>query len=193
MMNFKRLSLTVALAGIVAGCSMPPMKGPQVVDRNASNTQVAATQTESPDALLAKASKAQPIEAAQYKLAAARRMIELGDEDRAKSLLADIDTSILPPALRFDILSLQTRQAIDDNDPDQALSYLAYMPALSTLPEEDVLLSEQLYAVDLLVFTALGYKGLQLRERAMRDIKARLIGKTGMGVFDRLKVFIDRH
>jgi outer membrane PBP1 activator LpoA protein len=146
MMNFKRLSLTVALAGIVAGCSMPPMKGPQVVDRNASNTQVAATQTESPEALLAKASKAQPIEAAQYKLAAARRMIELGDEDRAKSLLADIDTSILPPALRFDILSLQTRQAIDDNDPDQALSYLAYMPALSTLPEEDVLLSEQLYA-----------------------------------------------
>jgi outer membrane PBP1 activator LpoA protein len=146
MMNFKRLSLVVALASIVAGCSMPPMQGPQVVDRNNSNNSATVSQNESPDSLLAKAAKAQPIEAAKYTLAAARRLIELGDEERAKSLLADIDTSTLPPSLRFDILSLQTRQAIDANDPDQALSYLAYMPALSTLPEEDVLLSEQLYA-----------------------------------------------
>lgn len=145
-MNLKRLSLSVALSTLIVGCAMPPMQSPDVIDRNGNrNTQQTGSQL-SVESLISQANSAQPIQAAQLKLAAAQQLIARSEEDRALSLLDGIDTDILPPALRFDILSLQTQRAIQANDAERALSYLAYMPSLSTLPEEDVLLSEQLYA-----------------------------------------------
>jgi outer membrane PBP1 activator LpoA protein len=146
MMNLKRLSLTVALSALIAGCAMPPMQSPDVVDRSGNtNTQQSGMQMPV-ESLIDQANSAPPIQSAQLKLEAAKQLIARGEEDHALSLLDGIDTDILPPALRFDILSLQTQRAIQANDAERALSYLAYMPSLSTLPEEDVLLSEQLYA-----------------------------------------------
>lgn len=133
-MNFKRLSLTVLLATVITGCATPPPYSGGKAPARDVNT------------LVAQAEQASPIKAAELKLQAAQLLLDQGREDDAANLLADTDTSNLPPALRFDIISIQTRQALRENDGDRALSYLAYMPALETLPEGELYQAEQLYA-----------------------------------------------
>ncbi|SFG63575.1 penicillin-binding protein activator [Neptunomonas qingdaonensis] len=142
MMILKRLSLTVALTSLIAGCAMPPTS-PLTVRDSQSTTAYQEADIES---LLAQAGQSMPIRAAELRLQAAQLLIAQGDTERATQILSDIDTSILPPGLQFAVIRLQTQQALDNNDAEQALSYLAYMPSLSTLAEDDVLLSERLFA-----------------------------------------------
>jgi hypothetical protein len=144
MMNFKRLSLTVLLTGLIAGCAMPRMPPPVVINSGAAPTQSA--QQSGVELLLSQARAASPIQAAQLKLQAAEILVSQGDAAGAARLLSDIDTRNLPPSLQFDIIRIQTQQALADNNPQQALSYLAYMPSINSLPADDVLTSEQLYA-----------------------------------------------
>lgn len=139
-MILKRLSLTVALTSLIAGCAMPPMSPPLVTEGQSSSQEANI------ESLLAQARRSSPIRSAELKLQAAQLLASQGEPDHAADILADIDISILPPSLQFNIIRLKTQQALDSNDGEQALSYLAYMPSLSTLPEGDVLLSEQLYA-----------------------------------------------
>jgi outer membrane PBP1 activator LpoA protein len=141
MMILKRLSLTVVLTSLIAGCAMPPMSPPLVISSQSSSYQAIDI-----DSLLTQARQSTPIRAAELKLQAAQILADQGDPGRAADILKDIDTSILPPKLQFNVIRLQTQQALQNNDAQQALSYLAYMPSLSTLPEGDALLSEQLYA-----------------------------------------------
>lgn len=141
-MILKRLSLTVALTSLIAGCAMPPTS-PLTVRDSQSTT---AYQEADINSLLAQARQSTPIRSAELKLQAAQLLIAQGDTAYAAEILKDVDTSALPPNLQFDVIRLQTQQALQNNDGQQALSYLAYMPSLSTLPENDVLLSEQLYA-----------------------------------------------
>lgn len=143
-MNFKRLSLTVLLTGFIAGCAMPRMPPPVVINSGAAPTQSA--QLSGVELLLSQARTASPIQAAQLKLQAAEILVSQGDTAGAARLLSDIDTRNLPPALQFDIIRIQTQQALADKNPQQALSYLAYMPSINSLPADDVLVSEQLYA-----------------------------------------------
>ncbi|MGY8873039.1 MAG: penicillin-binding protein activator, partial [Pseudomonadales bacterium] len=151
MMILKRLSLIVTLTSFIAGCAMPPMSPPLVTGSLPSSSQEANI-----DSLLSQRSS--PIRAAELKLQAAQLLAAQGEQDRASDILKDIDTAILPPTLQFNIIKLQTQQALDNNDGEKALSYLAYMPSLSTLPEGDALLSEQLYA------DAYGLNGQSLEE-----------------------------
>lgn len=141
-MILKRLSLTVALTSLIAGCAMPPTS-PLTVTTSQSST---AYQEANIDSLLAQARESTPIRSAELKLQAAQLLMTQGDTERATDILKNIDTSTLPPTLQFNIIRLQTQQALDNNNGEQALSYLAYMPSLNTLPETEVLLSEQLYA-----------------------------------------------
>ncbi len=141
-MILKRLSLTVALTSLIAGCAMPPTSPLTVTDLDSTT----AYQEADINSLLAQARQSTPIRSAELRLQAAQLLIAQGDAARATDILKDIDTSALPPSLQFNVIRLQTQQALDNNDGEQALSYLAYMPSLSTLPENDVLLSEQLYA-----------------------------------------------
>ena len=143
-MNFKRLSLTVLLTGLIAGCAMPRMPPPVVINSGAAPTQSA--QQSGVELLLSQARAASPIQAAQLKLQAAEILVSQGDATGAARLVSDIDTRNLPPSLQFDIIRIQTQQALADNNPQQALSYLAYMPSINSLPADDVLTSEQLYA-----------------------------------------------
>ncbi|BBB28903.1 penicillin-binding protein activator [Neptunomonas japonica] len=153
MMILKRLSLIVTLTSIIAGCAMPPMSPPLVTGSLPSSSQEANV-----DSLLSQAQRSSPIRAAELKLQAAQLLASQGEQDRASDILKDIDTANLPPTLQFNIIKLQTQQALDNNDGEKALSYLAYMPSLSTLPEDDALLSEQLYA------DAYGLNGQSLEE-----------------------------
>lgn len=141
-MILKRLSLTVALTSLIAGCAMPPTSPLTVRDLESTT----AYQEADINSLLAQASQSTPIRSAELRLQAAQLLIAQGDAARATEILKDVDTSALPPSLQFNIIRLQAQQALDNNDGQQALSYLAYMPSLNTLPEDDVLLSEQLYA-----------------------------------------------
>ncbi|SIT09344.1 hypothetical protein SAMN05421760_11453 [Neptunomonas antarctica] len=141
-MILKRLSLTVALTSFIAGCAMPPISPPLVISSQSST----AYQDIDIDSLLTQARQSTPIRAAELKLQAAQILADQGEPERAADILKDIDTSTLPPTLQFNVIRLQTQQALENNDGQQALSYLAYMPSLSTLPEGDALLSEQLYA-----------------------------------------------
>jgi outer membrane PBP1 activator LpoA protein len=153
MMILKRLSLIVTLTSIIAGCAMPPMSPPPVIGSQASSVQEANA-----DTLLKQARQSPPIRAAELMLHAAQLLVSRGEYDKASDILQDIDTTNLPPTLQFNIIKLQTQQALDNNDGEKALSYLAYMPSLSTLPEGDALLSEQLYA------DAYGLNGQSLEE-----------------------------
>lgn len=142
MTNVKRLSLTVVVSSLFAGCAAPPTTSPTVSQSSA--IEIANYDSEV-QALLRRADIEQPIAAAELKLRAAERLVTQGKPEQAAKVLADVDTSNLPPKLRFDIIRIQTEQALNNQQGKQALSYLAYMPSLSTLPPEDLAISEQLY------------------------------------------------
>lgn len=142
MTNVKRLSLTVVVSSLFAGCAAPPTTSPTVSQSSA--IEIADYDSEV-QALLRRADIEQPIAAAELKLRAAERLVTKGQPEQAAKVLADVDTSNLPPKLRFDIIRIQTEQALNNQQGEQALSYLAYMPSLSTLPPEDLAISEQLY------------------------------------------------
>ncbi len=144
-MNLKRLSLTVVLTGLIAGCAMPRMPPAVVMNSGVVNTQP-TTQLSGVDLLLSQARAASPIQAAQLKLQAAEILVSQGDTAGAARLLSDIETRSLPPSLQFDIIRIQTQQALVENNPQQALSYLAYMPSINSLPADDILVSDKLYA-----------------------------------------------
>lgn len=141
-MNMKRLSLTVALTALIAGCAVPPTTPPSVSTGKASTNTV----IQDADYLLSLARSAQPIRAAELKTQAAEQLIARGELDRADRILAGIDTAILPPSLQFTVISLRARQALSNQQGEAALGYLANMPSLSTLPDNQARLSESLYA-----------------------------------------------
>lgn len=145
-MNLKQLSLTVALSSLIAGCAMPPpMPQPPVVS-SGTESRPARQQESQIDLLISAADKAQPIRAAELKLQAAQLFINEGKNSQAMALLEEVDTTHLPPSLQFNIIKIKTEGALSNQDSQQALSYLAYMPSLETLPEADRYASDQLYA-----------------------------------------------
>lgn len=138
MMNAKQLSLGIMLTTLLAGCAMPPpMPAPHPTRPQAGMDA---------NALLARARQSQPIQAAELRLQAARQLIRAGETSQAQQILTAIDTRDLPPGLQFDILKLQTQDALARQEPAQALGYLAYMPTLDSLPQEQISQGSQLYA-----------------------------------------------
>lgn len=129
MISLKHLYLSTALTALLAGCAMPPMGPPPVHQSLPSHTPTSA-----------------PIGAAQQRLEEAQVLMAQGQKQQALALLQGIDLAILPPSLQFDIIKLQTEDALARHNPQQALSYLANMPATGTLPEQAQLISQELYA-----------------------------------------------
>ncbi|MCV6588430.1 MAG: penicillin-binding protein activator [Marinobacterium sp.] len=138
----KHLSLTAtALALTLAGCTGNPPKPPApVADRTPAQAADPMTTIEQ---LLDRAEKAAPIASAQLKADAARQLIELGRQQDASRVLAQINTRLLPPALAFDIMQLQARDALDRDEPQQALEFLN-QPQQAPLPDEQALALSEL-------------------------------------------------
>ena len=118
MMNLRRLSFgLIVTASLLAGCSTPNVP-PQVVDAT-TPAQAAGV-----DELLSQARDAAPIRSAELRLQAARLLTRQGERERAEQILAEIDTSILPPSLAFEIAKLRAGEAMQQNQADAALRYL---------------------------------------------------------------------
>ncbi|NVK43326.1 MAG: penicillin-binding protein activator [Oceanospirillaceae bacterium] len=130
MTNPLRLSLAAALvAALLAGCSTPAFMRPAP-----SATTAAERQQNEIATLLDEAAHAQPIRAAELRTEAARLLIQQNRRDEAIRLLERIDTDSLPPILRFDIAKLKAGTALEQQDSQQALVYLAEMPSSEPLP-----------------------------------------------------------
>lgn len=118
MMNLRRLSFgLIVTATLIAGCSTP-VTPPQVVDVTGSTSSLSV------DALLSQARDAAPIRSAELRLQAAQLLTQRGERERAEQILAEIDTSILPPSLAFEIAKLRAGEAMHQNQADAALRYL---------------------------------------------------------------------
>ncbi|GGO82552.1 penicillin-binding protein activator [Marinobacterium nitratireducens] len=130
MTNPLRLSLAAALtAALLAGCSTPSFMRPAPV----ATTKAEQQQNKIAD-LLDEATRAQPIRAAELRTEAARLLIQQNRRDEAIRILERIDTASLPPILRFDIAKLKAGTALEQQDSQQALAYLAEMPSSEPLP-----------------------------------------------------------
>lgn len=122
MMIRRHLSLTaVALTLGLAGCTgnptvTPPANQPALNDAADTMAQV--------ERLLEKAESAAPIRAARLKADAARTLISLNRKQDASRVLSQINTTLLPPGLAFEITAMQAEDALSRQQPEQALQYL---------------------------------------------------------------------
>ncbi|WP_286239715.1 penicillin-binding protein activator [Neptuniibacter halophilus] len=113
-----RLSLSAILISIIiSGCSTPTSMS-QAPQSAADRDQARITR------LLDQADSAKPIKAAELRAEAAELLIALGNKEQAALVLDQIEISLLPPALRFDIAKLQAQSAIEQNRPERALQQL---------------------------------------------------------------------
>jgi len=122
--------LAILLGTIISGCSVQsPSKPPISATEQSRNS---ATE------LLEKAKKAKPIKAAELRAEAAQILLSINQKENAFQVLNDIDISLLPPTMRFDIAKLKAEAAIEENQPEKALDNLAQLKALSQtgLPKE---------------------------------------------------------
>ncbi|EAR59728.1 penicillin-binding protein activator [Neptuniibacter caesariensis] len=113
-----RLSLSaIVISAIITGCSVPTSvtQPPQTTaERNQSQV----------DELLTEADKSKPIKAAQLKAQAAQLLLQMGKQSDAAFVLEQIDVSLLPPTMRFDIAKLQAEASISQSRPEKALDQL---------------------------------------------------------------------
>lgn len=141
MMIRRHLSLTaVALTLGLAGCTGNPTVTPPANPSALNNPANAMVQVEQ---LLKEAEQAAPIRAARLKADAARTLISLNRKQDASRVLSQINTTLLPPGLAFEITAMQAEDALNRQQPDQALEYLA-QPQTQPLPDEQALELSQL-------------------------------------------------
>lgn len=141
MMIRRHLSLTaVALTLGLAGCTGNPTVTPPANPSALNNPANAMAQVEQ---LLKEAEQAAPIRAARLKADAARTLISLNRKQDASRVLSQINTTLLPPGLAFEITAMQAEDALNRQQPDQALEYLA-QPQTQPLPDEQALELSQL-------------------------------------------------
>lgn len=136
MMIRRHLSLTAAVLALgLAGCTGTQVSQSPVSDSTPVTSQPDMAQVES---LLDRASRAAPIESAQLKAQAARLLIEQNRKRDASRVLKQINTTLLPPGLAFEIIALQAQDALEQADPQRALEYLA-QPRQAPLADDQAL------------------------------------------------------
>ncbi|MBY4676609.1 penicillin-binding protein activator [Marinobacterium arenosum] len=127
----RRLSLAAVLALTLAGCSAPTTVTPPADTAQ----QREMDRMQRVEQLLNEAERAAPIQAARLKAEAATLLSEIGRDFDAQRLLDQIDTRLLPPSLNWQIALLRAERALQAQQPDQALKYLA-LPTTAPLPAD---------------------------------------------------------
>lgn len=123
MMIRRHLSLTaVALTLGLAGCTGNQTVTPPANPSTLTNPANGMAQVER---LLDEAGRAAPIRAARLKADAARALISMDRKQDASRVLSQINTTLLPPGLAFEITAMQAQDALNRQQPAQALEYLA--------------------------------------------------------------------
>lgn len=113
-----RLSLSaIAISTVIAGCSVP------VQDNQPGKTSTERSQAQV-EKLLLKADQSKPIKSAKLRAEAAQLLLKMGNKADAALVLEQIDVSLLPPSMRFDIAKLQAEASLSQNRPEIALSQL---------------------------------------------------------------------
>jgi len=136
MMIRRHLSLaTAAVVLSLAGCTGTAPPKPPVSSTDAAPVTNPLSTVEQ---LLDRADRAAPIESARLRADAARMLIDLDRQNDASRILAQINTSLLPPALAFEIVALQAEDALLREQPQQALEYLS-QPHQAPLADEQAL------------------------------------------------------
>ena len=131
MMIRRQLSLTAAVLALgLTGCTGIQTTPPPATT---SSSTVASNSMTEVEQLLDRAANAAPIQSARLRADAARKLIALGREQDASRVLAQINTSQLPPGLAFEIIAMQAQDALSQQRPQRALEFLA-QPRKAPLP-----------------------------------------------------------
>ena len=136
MMIRRHLSLTAAVLALsLTGCvgTQPTITAP--AEQRPIAVKDGMMEVES---LLNQADAAAPIKAARLMADAAKLLIAMERHQDASRVLAQINTTLLPPSLSFEIASLQAEDALSREQPQQALEFLS-QPRQAPLDNEQAL------------------------------------------------------
>lgn len=134
----KQLGQSLCLIFILLLLSACGTRPTTVISPSSDNPEV--------DQLLTSARGAAPEQAAVLTLEAAQLLVNDQRNDEAASILESIDKRRLPARLGLDVASLQTKLALERNQPEQALGYVDFRQLPAQLSADQIIELNQLRA-----------------------------------------------
>ncbi len=127
-----RLSLTAMLASLIlSGCApSTSIITPEMTPAEKQQAQI--------ESLLKKAENSTAAKAVLLKAEAAQLLFTQNNNEQAHSILNSIDLALLPPAQHIELTLLKTQNALDQQQPEQALLYLEQFELRNNTPIDSV-------------------------------------------------------